>query len=1241
MLLLAFIAISTSFDFPIFNTNSSVCSYALQLHCGDVLTNQSNQSGTNTLEAYNCASNPYTNYKGKEKVYTFTINQGQSVEIKLKNKTIHTANFDIFLFKNNCSNNSCVAIGAGNGIDEDYIKTDLSAGTYYIIVDTWEGEIGTFDISLASCGTVNTQYPCAGAPFLYCNGEAWGTTKGKSSQFNKNQYNCDNSANSYDGPDKMYWLQKEYKGNKIQIHMFTDNPDLDIFLLNKCDPSGISCVLKGQDFWGGKYLYEGDYNLPAGDYYVVVDGRTANTFGDFQLYSNCNDINFSDAIEVSCGTKLVTQNFSKAYNNKSIYACDGNLLTGCVGGEMVYYFDVEKDAEVEVLLSNVDKKAILELMLYSSDKKSCINFGQSYYGSDVSIKSKLKAGRYYIVVDSYIEGSYDIEIKGCSCPFDAKLKCGVPINDTNWGAGNDVKGFKGDCFGLFWETPALDKVYEFVAPETRSYKFRLYNLTDNLDLFITKDCTLESGCVEFSTKIGEDIIDVFLNKGEKVYAIVDGIASLVEAYYTIEVICMTDSDGDGVADELDNCPFISNANQADFDNDKIGDVCDDDDDNDGVKDNVDCNPKNSAIAYKPGDSCNDNNPITANDRINASCQCVGNSDLDADGILNDKDLCPNTKAGAKVNAMGCTDVDGDGFFPDAINDKFDPNDNNKCIPDSSSVDCRPNVLKIIAQSGSAAAGKNLCVNISVVNFDSVAALSMTFTLSNEIAKFISVSNVGLTTGNFTGSGSAITGSGTGSKAFITWTASPGQTLSLPDSSNLVLLCMQLDSSALKTATLGINNSLVDLVVTDRNAKPIKFEICEGVIKKDSSITTGMISGSIRARTGTPIEGVALNLSGYKNEEIYSSASGDYSFELPMNQEYKLIPKMTKSKGDNLVSLMDVLTLRKHITFNTSFTDPYQYLAADMDGNKKLNVVDEQLLINAILGMTSTEFTDWRFMKSAYTLPAVSPFTMQGEIFTYPQEVNIEQLTKDMTLDFVGIRMGDIDRVISTSASRSYAKEKIFIKDVTFESGQRIEVELNNHELSRLEGYLIDLSYDPLVLTFIEATSDNNDRVSTGLEKQNNGETKLSIVSLNDATRVKNGESGIKLKLVFMSKRKGKLSELLKIRNNNMIAYTIEGKEIQLELKYTKGEELVDMVLLSPNPWSESTTISISTNEAQKVEMRIFDMTGRLISKKNIDLNPGLNKVPLSKANLSLGSGMYLVEIESNKKRHQVKMMIVD
>ena len=51
-----------------------------------------------------------------------------------------------------------------------------------------------------------------------------------------------------------------------------------------------------------------------------------------------------------------------------------------------------------------------------------------------------------------------------------------------------------------------------------------------------------------------------------------------------------DSDSDGVADDVDNCADVVNADQADLDQDGAGDACDSDDDGDGVVDTVDAYP---------------------------------------------------------------------------------------------------------------------------------------------------------------------------------------------------------------------------------------------------------------------------------------------------------------------------------------------------------------------------------------------------------------------------------------------------------------------------------------------------------------------------------------------------------------------------------------------------------------------------------------------------------------------------
>ena len=100
-----------------------------------------------------------------------------------------------------------------------------------------------------------------------------------------------------------------------------------------------------------------------------------------------------------------------------------------------------------------------------------------------------------------------------------------------------------------------------------------------------------------------------------------------------------DTDGDGIADSADNCPNDANIDQADYDNDQIGDACDADDDNDGVDDNADAFPKDATET----------------------------KDTDGDGIGDNSDNCPyvsnNGQEDSNGNQIGDACEEGeDGFL---------------------------------------------------------------------------------------------------------------------------------------------------------------------------------------------------------------------------------------------------------------------------------------------------------------------------------------------------------------------------------------------------------------------------------------------------------------------------------------------------------------------------------------------------------------------------------------------------
>ncbi|MBI4411530.1 MAG: FG-GAP repeat protein, partial [Deltaproteobacteria bacterium] len=141
----------------------------------------------------------------------------------------------------------------------------------------------------------------------------------------------------------------------------------------------------------------------------------------------------------------------------------------------------------------------------------------------------------------------------------------------------------------------------------------------------------------------------------------------------------TDSDGDGVADESDNCPGDANADQTDTDSDGDGNVCDDDNDGDGVADTSDAFPDDSTeLSDSDLDGVGDNSdncPSVSNaDQSDIDGDGMGDvcdDDADGDGIADESDNCPDNsnsdQADLDDDETGdpCDDdADGDGYTAD-------------------------------------------------------------------------------------------------------------------------------------------------------------------------------------------------------------------------------------------------------------------------------------------------------------------------------------------------------------------------------------------------------------------------------------------------------------------------------------------------------------------------------------------------------------------------------------------------
>ena len=1416
---------------------SDVCGKAHYVDCGAELWKESAKGGTNWSEDYYFGGDTYSGYDGNEMVYHFKLHKEESMDIYLTNIKGYGVNYDLFLFAGGCWKNDIIGMSRGYGHSDEKLDIRLPAGDYYVIVDTWKGEYGSYDLEISGCksGGGQTYVDCGDAHYLGCGTTYSGHTNGASNSYNWNTYSCTPSGWQYDGGDNIYRIEKPSYGGQIQVHLETQEHGLNIILAEKCGYD-FTCLSEGVDYYGGKYISQGSHNWGSGEYYIIVDGKNSYTKGSYKLHVTCDSPEFTHAEEISCGAHMTDQTNKDGHSNMSVYGCAGDDKTGYVGKEKVYSFQVPETKEMTIKLTAHKNLSKIGMMLFK-------NSGGGYHctaasklvGAAQKIEKTLTQGHYYLVVDAHLDVTYDLEIEGCACAADKELVCDYPAQGNTWHNSNDFEGVSGECFKSYIETPGRDMSFKFKAPNTGTYVFTLKDTKSNLDLFMVENCKDGKTCLGFSTKTGDDSITADLEEDQVVYLIVDALFKNADSEFTLSVECETefiDSDSDGREDNNDNCPMDANADQADNDGDDLGDVCDGDDDNDGVLDELDCAPLDASIAVTIGDVCNDGDPNTTDDKINSNCECVGtdSADRDGDGVANASDNCPDDSNQDQVDtdndgegdvcdvdddgdgvmdAVDCfpldstrsfkvgdvcddgnanttgdrindncicagqgdsdgdgitdaldncpgmpnadqadtdqdgignvcdNDLDGDGvsndvdcdpndaniatkpgdtcdddnaetsndiirddctcqglgsdtdndgvddavdncplianqdqidFDNDGLGNSCDQDNDNDGVPDA--TDCNPfdslltfsigdmcddgnpntsndtvnsdcecfgvGSASIYATNTEGTVGDTVCVNIGVEGVRSIGSTMFTVRVNQNLARITSVSNIGFAEGNFTASASFLTSvdGDTSNVRIISWTVEDSLMFNLMDSTALVEVCLAIvgegDGSipVIIDDTISINGSDVTLELNDANNIPIPLSTSNGSITVNQP-NGNLITGNISTVKGLALPTVHVTVS--DEDDIVSTTNnrGDYQLFVGEKDSYVIRPYFDDRSG-NGISMIDVLMLSRHLNFVTSFNNPYQYIAADLDGNGQITIRDEQVLVRFMMNMlVDGEMPkSWRFIPDDYQMPTIPEFSRSSEVLDHPESALVNMSDLDRFQNFTGVKMGDFDfsadyREFAPTIVRNRGLELVK-PDQKATKGEIIRLSFDSDDFENAEAILLNFSADQDKIEFVEANSIR-------------GEVSLTIVdeidmSSNLAVSAYTENQEFEMELVFRTKTNGIISEMIGLRNDapsKMITTEYEEKNIDLSFERVTDEM---SLFISPNPIVNDARLLFESPLADEINLSVMSADGRILYTKKVKADKGKNVFVIPQNELQTRDGILFISIQNDKTR---------
>lgn len=271
------------------------CSTPIEIFCG-VPYSDSTNNGQDEMNVYGCDTSKLE--FGKEKIHKLVLDSIKDVEIILTNLLI---DLDIQLLTDSCDPSSCIRR------NDNYIYyRNLPAGVYYISVDGYgdnsSASEGPYTIQVNCFSPNDSSGTCLIPIDLTCGIPYQGRTYNGTSDFN--QYSCASQLEF--GKEKIHRITIDSKAKITASLSNLRGVDLDVHILSSCDTS--SCIARNDN------IAIAD-SLPAGTYYIVVDGYGGDTtqqgtytltvFCDYIKPLACSEVFISEYIEGGGDNKVI------------------------------------------------------------------------------------------------------------------------------------------------------------------------------------------------------------------------------------------------------------------------------------------------------------------------------------------------------------------------------------------------------------------------------------------------------------------------------------------------------------------------------------------------------------------------------------------------------------------------------------------------------------------------------------------------------------------------------------------------------------------------------------------------------------------------------------------------------------------------------------------------------------------------------------------------------------------------
>jgi hypothetical protein len=417
------------------------------------------------------------------------------------------------------------------------------------------------------------------------------------------------------------------------------------------------------------------------------------------------------------------------------------------------------------------------------------------------------------------------------------------------------------------------------------------------------------------------------------------------------------------------------------------------------------------------------------------------------------------------------------------------------------------------------------------------------------------------------------------------------------------------------------------------------DYCSASLKVTDNNPTGsrIISGKIATEYGAPLINLPVTVDANEPEfpkTILTDGNGFYSVTLSNQYDHML----SVNKDDdylNGISTLDLVYIQRHILGTKKLESDYQYIAADANNDGKVTASDLTEIRKVILGI-SPKFNNqsWRFLDPNGSVN-ISPITF----------VEVILADEDLDNDFFAIKIGDINGSANTTFLKSGSLEgrskndvTLTISDAVIAAGQVVEIPVTAANFSDVAGFQYTMNLEGAC--FVGINSGAIEMTANNVGVLANGVVTMSYAS-NEAVNANEGE--VLFTLVVRADKATTVSEILSMSSDVTKAesYNSDLKVGNVSLSVrTAPVASIELFQNEPNPWKGQTTVSFHMPVAATATLSVYDVTGKVVTVRNIDAAKGLNSEVFTKEQLGV-SGVLYYTLVSGEFTATKKMIIVE